>query len=50
MAHQSTLAAEGADEHDHYWELVWANLVSAISIKMALPPAALKLNNCRAAD
>ena len=27
MAHQSALAAEGADEHDQYWELVWANLV-----------------------
>ena len=27
MAHQSTLAAEGADEHDQYWELIWANLV-----------------------
>eukprot|EP00093_Oithona_nana_P015033 15033.XXX_579779_581141_1 [CDS] Oithona nana genome sequencing. len=26
MAHQSTLAAEGADEHDQYWELIWANL------------------------
>ena len=29
MAHQSTLAAEGADEADHYWELIWANLVSS---------------------
>ena len=28
MAHQSALAANGADEHDQYWELVWANLVS----------------------
>jgi hypothetical protein len=27
MARQSVLAAEGADEHDQYWELVWANLV-----------------------
>ena len=30
MAHQSTLAAEGADEHDQYWELIWANLVSTM--------------------
>ena len=31
MAHQSALAAEGADEHDQYWELVWANLVSCLT-------------------
>ena len=31
MAHQSALAAEGADEHDQYWELVWANLVSCLN-------------------
>ena len=30
MAHQSTLAAEGADEHDQYWELIWANLVRTV--------------------
>ena len=28
MAHQSALAAEGADEHEKYWEIIWANLVS----------------------
>ena len=28
MARQSAMAAEGADEHDQYWELIWANLVS----------------------
>ena len=26
MAHQSKMAAEGADEDDQYLELVWANL------------------------
>merc|ERR1719228_1994900 len=26
MAHQSQLANEGANEEDHYWELIWANL------------------------
>ena len=30
MAHQSALAAEGADEHEKYWEIIWANLVSLI--------------------
>merc|ERR1712001_722454 len=26
MAHQSQMANEGANEEDHYWELIWANL------------------------
>lgn len=29
MAHQSQMANEGANEEDHYWELIWANLVSS---------------------
>ncbi len=32
MAHQSRMAAEGADEQDQYWELVWANLVNSYSM------------------
>lgn len=27
MAHQSAMAAEGADEQEKYLELIWANLV-----------------------
>ena len=30
MAHQSQMASDGAKEEDHYWELVWANLVSSL--------------------